>query len=59
VLARSFSSTGIPYRVAGQKTGPPPLSVTATVTSPGEYALALINVSTGDLTAIEIRARWP
>lgn len=59
VLARSFSSTGIPYGVAGQKSGVSPITVTATLSSPTEFALALVNTSTGDLTDIEIRSTWP
>ena len=59
VLARSFSSTGIPYRIAGDAGGPSPLTVTATLSSPSEFALALRNTSAGDLTDIEIEATWP
>jgi hypothetical protein len=59
VLARSFSSTGIPYRIAAEVSGPPPLSVTATLSSPSEFALALRNTSAGDLSDIEIEATWP
>lgn len=59
VLARSFSSTGIPYRIAGQVSGPSPVTVTATLSSPSEFALALRNTSAGDLTDIEIEANWP
>lgn len=59
VLARAFSSTGIPYRVAGQASGGSGLSITANLTAPSEYALALVNTSTNDLTAIQIEAIWP
>jgi len=59
VLGRSFSSTGIPYRIAATQTGTPPLTVAATMTAPGEYALALSNTGVVDLTAIEIDAAWP
>ena len=59
VLARSFSSTGIPYRIAGAISGPSPLSVRATLSAPSEFALALRNTSPGDLTDIEIEATWP
>lgn len=59
VLARSFSSTGIPYRAAGQESGVSPLSMTASLSAPSEFALALLNTSTGDLTDITIRATWP
>ena len=59
VLARSFSSTGIPYRIAGEVSGPPPLTVTARLSSPTEFALALRNTSAADLTEIEIEATWP
>ena len=59
VLARSFSSTGIPYRVAGQADGPSPLSMAATLGAPSEYALALVNTSASDLRTIVIEAAWP
>jgi hypothetical protein len=59
VLARSFSSTGIPYRIAAQTSGSSPVMVTATLSSPSEFALALRNTSAGDLTDIEIEANWP
>lgn len=59
VLARAFSSTGIPYRVAGQASGASPLSIAATLGAPSEYALALVNTSTGDLRSIVVQAAWP
>lgn len=59
VLARSFSSTGIPYRIAGEMSGPSPLTVTATLSAPSEFALVLLNTGRGDLTDIEIEAAWP
>jgi hypothetical protein len=59
VLARSLTSTGIPYRIAATAAGPPPLSIRATMNAPGEYALALSNASADDLTRIEIDAAWP
>ena len=59
VLARSFSSTGIPYRIAGQASGASPLDVSAQLSSPTEYALAVINTGTTSLTQIAIDAAWP
>lgn len=59
VLARSFTSTGIPYRVAANESGPAPLSIRATLNAPGEYALALENTSSDELRRIEIEATWP
>ncbi|MGH2793679.1 MAG: hypothetical protein ACRDKG_05185 [Actinomycetota bacterium] len=58
VLARSFSSTGIPYRIAGQGAGSSPLSVTARLSGPTEYALALVNTSEDVLRRITIEATW-
>ena len=59
VLARSFSSTGIPYRIAGGSSGTSPLSFTATLSAPSEYALALANTSTDDMRGIVLEAAWP
>jgi hypothetical protein len=59
VLARAFSSTGIPYRIAAGEGGPGPLSLTAQLNAPSEYALALTNTGGGDLSGIRIDATWP
>lgn len=59
VLARAFSSTGIPYRIAATDDGAAPLSVTAQLNAPGEYALAITNPSGAALSAIRIDATWP
>lgn len=59
VLARAFTSTGIPYRVAAEREGNPPLSISAQLQAPSEYALALLNTGPGDLTEIEIETAWP
>jgi hypothetical protein len=59
VLARAFSSTGQPYRIAAADAGAAPLSVSAQLNAPGEYALAITNPSGGALTAIRIDATWP
>jgi len=59
VLARSFSSTGIPYGIAATQTGPSPLTVTAQLNAPSEYALALSNTGVVDMTVIRIDATWP
>jgi hypothetical protein len=59
VRARAFTSTGIPYRVAGEADGASPLSVAANLNAPSEYALALRNTSNVALTEIEIEMVWP
>jgi hypothetical protein len=59
VLARAFTATGIPYRVAATASGPPPLQVRARLGAPSEYALALHNRSTTSLVAVAIDASWP
>jgi hypothetical protein len=59
VLARAFSSTGIPYRIAAADDGGAPLTVTAQLNAPGEYALAITNPSGAALGAIRIDATWP
>jgi hypothetical protein len=59
VLARAFSSTGSPYRVAAKNEGASPLSVTAQLNAPGEYAFAITNPSGSALSAIRIDAIWP
>ena len=59
VLARAFSSTGSPYRIAAKSEGTAPLTVTAELNAPGEYALAITNPSGAALSAIRIDAIWP
>jgi hypothetical protein len=59
VLAKAFSSTGIPYRVAATRTGAAPLTIGAQLTAPSEYALALTNESRSHLGSIRIDATWP
>lgn len=59
VLARAFSSTGIPYRIAASDDGPGPLSVSAQMNAPSEYALAVTNPGEAALNAIRIDATWP
>ena len=59
VLARALSSTGIPYRIAATATGPSSLTIGAQMNEPSEYALAISNLGTGDLTGIAIDATWP
>ena len=59
VLARAFSSTGIPYRIAAKNEGAAPLVVSAQLNAPGEYALAITNPGSEALTAIRIDATWP
>ncbi len=59
VLARAFSSTGIPYRIAASDDGAGPLSMSAQLNAPAEYALAVTNPSAAALTTIRIDATWP
>ncbi len=59
IRARAFSSTGIPYRIADQESGASPLAISASLSAPSEYALALLNAGDGDLTEIQIDATWP
>lgn len=59
ILARAFSSTGIPYRVAGERAGESPLAVSANLNAPSEYAIALVNTGTEELAAVEIEMTWP
>ena len=59
VLAKAFSSTGIPYRVAATKTGGSPLTIAAQLNAPSEYALALTNESRSEIAAVRIDATWP
>lgn len=59
VLARAFSSTGIPYRLAATTTGTSPLTIGAQLNAPGEYALALVNVGIVELKSIRINVSWP
>ena len=59
VQARAFTSTGIPYRVAGESDGASPLALTANLNAPSEYALALRNTSNTALTDLSIEMVWP
>jgi hypothetical protein len=59
VLAKAFSSTGIPYRTAAIRSGVSPLTVTSQLNAPSEYALALSNAGTNGVTAVKIDATWP
>jgi hypothetical protein len=59
VLAKSFSSTGIPYGIAATATGQSPQRITAQLSAPSEYALALSNAGAVELTEIRIDATWP
>lgn len=60
VLARSFSATGIPYRIPAEDAGASPLSLRSRLDAPAEYALALLNIDPArPLTAVSIEARWP
>ena len=62
VLARSQTATGIPYREAARKDGAPPLSISAQLSSQGEYALSItqpIGPLAAPLTDVFLGASWP
>lgn len=59
VLARAFSSTGIPYGIAAADAGVGRVSVSAQLRAPSEYALALTNTGAATMTAVRIDASWP
>jgi len=62
VLGRSQTATGIPYREAARQDGPPPLTITAQLSSQGEYALAISQPAGPDaapLTGVFLSATWP
>lgn len=62
VLGRSLTATGVPYRIAGQRTGGPPLAVEASVTSNDEYAVSLQQSpgpGANGLRDIRLRMTWP
>jgi hypothetical protein len=59
VLAQSFTATGIPYRTVTERSGDSGISITGPMSAPSEYALTLVNQGAGDITAVEIDARWP
>ena len=59
VLARAFSSTGIPYRIAATRSGASPLSIEARLNAPSEYALTLSDLGNTALSAIELMTTWP
>jgi hypothetical protein len=58
VLARAFTSTGIPYRTAATVTGPSPLTVRSQLGAPSEYALT-IQSAEDFLGGVTIDATWP
>lgn len=62
VRGRSMTATGIPYSIPATRSGRSPLAIDATMTAPGEYALAFSHPASGsatDIRTIEIDARWP
>ncbi|MGH2830053.1 MAG: hypothetical protein ACRDJM_06175 [Actinomycetota bacterium] len=60
VIAKAFTGTGIPYRIAAERIGSSPLNLTARLDAPGEYALAFMNEHPSNgITSIAVEARWP
>jgi hypothetical protein len=59
VLGRSLSATGVPYAVPARADGASPLSISARLSAPGEYALALSQTGPATLEDVVIRASWP
>jgi hypothetical protein len=62
VLARSLTATGIPYREAALRRGSTSAQIRTQLTTPGEYALAIMQTAgsnTQALTDVRIDASWP
>jgi hypothetical protein len=62
ILARSQTATGLPYRVAAQRIGGPPLFVDARLTANAEYAVSLgqsPGPSAQGLRDIRLKMAWP
>jgi hypothetical protein len=62
VLGRSLTATGIPYREAARADGPPPLSITATLSSQGECALVITQPpgpAAAPLENVIVNGNWP
>lgn len=59
VVARSFTATGLPYKIAGRATGRGPLTVEAHTSAGDEYALFLRSAARStELRAVRIDASW-
>lgn len=60
VIAKSFTASGLPYRIPDEDIGASPLRVTTRLDAPAEYALAFMNEDRSDpITGIVIDATWP
>ncbi len=62
VLGRSETATGLPYAEPARRDGVTPLSIAASLSAPGEYALAFragSGTSASPLRSIQIDATWP
>lgn len=60
VIAKSFTATGIPYRIPAEKIGRSSIEITAHVDAQAEYALAISNEDPASpLTGIRLNATWP
>lgn len=60
VIAKSFSATGVPYKIPADDTGESPLAVTSHLDTPAEYALAFVNRDPSNpVTGLVLEATWP
>lgn len=60
VIAKSFTASGLPYRIPDEDVGASPLRVTTRLDAPAEYALAFMSEDRSDaITGIVIDATWP
>lgn len=60
VIAKSFTASGLPYRIPDEDAGDSPLRVTTRLDAPAEYALAFINEDRSEaITGLVIDATWP
>lgn len=63
VRARSFTATGIPYRVPAEVEGASPLRIASKLSAPGEYALAFSNPQAGSaggaFADVVLEVSWP
>lgn len=63
VLGRSQTATGIPYAEPARREGTPPLRLSATLSAPAEYALALRHTRRGSASPpmrdVVVQVSWP
>ncbi len=60
VIAKSFTATGLPYRIPAEQRGASSLSIATRLDAPAEYALAFMNENPSQaISAIVLEARWP